>query len=613
MDVKTLRTQLRDADETRRRQTLCSLPLTTDPAIMYVVANHLGDPSPAVCEAAVEVLARCANEPAAAAAALHLRSAEPAEREYARAALERLGRQSVAAVTLLLDDPDRDVRKYAVDIFSRWQIPESLVALLSALHDDDPIVVAAAAEGLGALGQARTVPALAAALQRGPRWVQMAVLPSLGTIGGPEALRVICSATEHSTASPVLAAAAAAAAQAGLADVPRALAFLVGLLSQTQAAWRTVTLESLATLIVRCGESGSFATPLPPSVLQTLLTPGQREAVMAAARPALAAGQPQTRAAAATCLSLLDPAIATDLRPDLARLLADPLPFVRLAAFRAVTALRQMPATELARTAGNEADSPEIRLLAVRRLAEAEFQEPSPDEVAPTLSRIVDEAREPALRAAAACALLRLGGHGGPSTDLGRLAAEDLLTDEAALAEFMACPVPALMPLVLEVWDRAEPEARTFAFEALLPPARASELAQTPHGQGLLIRAAADPQWAIRGHAMRLLAEIPAAWALDLLRRACQDSDSRVRAAALGGLTRAGAADEVAVTEALTDTAAPVRRAGLLAALTLDIAQTSPGFQAGVARAAEDVIHDNHADLVEVGQALLRKLAPCSP
>ena len=304
------------------------------------------------------------------------------------------------------------------------------------------------------------------------------------------------------------------------------------------------------------------------------------------------------------------------MQADLVALRADPLPAVRVAAFQALTALKQMTGANLAEAAGNEAETPEIRLLALHQLAEGAFQTEGSEALAITLSKIVDEAREPVLRAAALCALLQhpvQGSRSGQSSGMALLADEDLLMDEGALVEFAACPIGALLPLILEIWDQAQDEAHALVFEALLPPERAGELVEIPAGQDLLTRALLDPQWAIRAHAVRLVAEQPSAWALDLLRHACHDPEGRVRAAALGGLSGAGAADEAAISQALADTAPAVRRAGLLAALKLADHQTSPDFQAAIVCAVETVIRENHADLVEVGQALLRKLAQCSP
>jgi HEAT repeat protein len=184
---------LRGADGRARRKLLQAVPPSADAAMLAEVAQHLGDPLPEVCEAAVDALARAENETAAQLAAQGLCAADPAERGYALEALVCLGTAALPILERLLQDQDQHLRKYALDALARIRHPGSLPLLCAALEDVDPNVAAAAAEALGALALPDAVPALGSALRRGPDWVRLAALAGLGAIGDEDALHLICS------------------------------------------------------------------------------------------------------------------------------------------------------------------------------------------------------------------------------------------------------------------------------------------------------------------------------------------------------------------------------------------------------------------------------------
>ena len=279
-EAQALRASLGRADENMRRHILYNVPDSQDPELALVVADYLGDPSPAVCEAAVATLARAARG-AAAAAAQHLYALEPAERGYALETLIQLRTHALPTVMALLGDSDRDVRKYAVEALAGIHAANTLPLLTAALQDSDVTVAAAAAEALEALGLPSAIPALASAVEHGSYWLRIAALNSLGIIGGPEALQAICSVSDNYSAT-VLAAAAMAASRASPADTSSAIAFLARLLPQDKTTLREVVVETLGPLLTR----------------NVSLTSEQRKVIAAAAQPALGSPRPTVRAAA---------------------------------------------------------------------------------------------------------------------------------------------------------------------------------------------------------------------------------------------------------------------------------------------------------------------------
>jgi len=119
-----------------------------------------------------------------------LRSEDAALRNLAFDIIVKMGKIALPQVASLINDRDRDVRKFAVDILKMMRVPEVEDLLIKALFDGDNNVAMAAAEALGNAGTQRAVPHLVDCARREP-WLQYAALKSLGEIGGEEALRSI--------------------------------------------------------------------------------------------------------------------------------------------------------------------------------------------------------------------------------------------------------------------------------------------------------------------------------------------------------------------------------------------------------------------------------------
>lgn len=584
-------------DDSARRRMIYELPAPVEPRAALILANYLGDPSPAVCEAVVEILAQASGRYAAEVAAFHLRAAEPAERAYAMEALIRMKERALPALAALLEDPDVDIRKLAVDILAGMRIEAAVPALASALQDGDANVVAAAAEALGMSGLTEAVPALAAAIERGPDWVRVTALSSLGLIGGAHALRIICSPPPQAS-SLVLTAAAAAARWAGLADPRRAVAFLAALMNSDQVGVRGAALESLAPLLTG------------PCVA----SPTAQQIIASVACLMMNASNASVRAAAITCL------VATNapVNPgDLVSLLDDPALPVRRAALEAVSTIEGIAPGALVAVAARDGEDTELRALALHRLAEGPAHY-GDDDIA-TLTAIAYQAREPALRAAAACTLLRHDSKSaGNKAVLAVMTAPEVLDDEAALAEFAACPVPCLISVIADCLMQCDVGQDLPSFGALLPVKRAMELAQCTGGPALLRLALRHPVWTVRAHAIRLICEGGSpqvsqgsgqVWTDELAGRIRHDPDERVRTAAVNTLGRLGHIDADTVLWAMADASPMVRRASFMATLSLDTDRFSAGWQAEVERIARAAVGEDNPEMGALGLELLHRMA----
>ncbi|MDK9717201.1 MAG: HEAT repeat domain-containing protein [Trichlorobacter sp.] len=183
-----------DHDEEQRYrmvQEQRQLPLQKSREILF---NALGDESWRVRKQAVEVLLAARPDQDT----LHqlidlLRDEDNAGLRNATA--ELLVRCGVRVVPILLgylDDPDHDLRKLVVDALGALGGEDAHNGLIRALSDPDNNVAAAAAEGVGVAGNARSVPELLRHLEQNQEsFFRFNALAALGQIGVPGPLPVV--------------------------------------------------------------------------------------------------------------------------------------------------------------------------------------------------------------------------------------------------------------------------------------------------------------------------------------------------------------------------------------------------------------------------------------
>jgi HEAT repeat protein len=127
-------------------------------------------------------------------------------RNSAIEALVRIGGPAVAPLLGVIETPDPDVRKFAVDILGDIRDPGAVPALIGRLSDADENVRVASAEALGKIRDPRAVDALLASLARADEgWLDYAVAEALGAIGDERALGPLLGALGRSSLrEPVL-------------------------------------------------------------------------------------------------------------------------------------------------------------------------------------------------------------------------------------------------------------------------------------------------------------------------------------------------------------------------------------------------------------------------
>lgn len=136
---------------------------------LQAAEQMLASEDPAVVRKGVDTLAELGGEPAASALSTRLRRGLPPQLiEHAVLALERIGKPGAAAVLLELALHRRaPIRKRAIAALGALEIRISQSALLYALDDPSAEVREAAVLALAEIGNARALPPLFAAAERG--------------------------------------------------------------------------------------------------------------------------------------------------------------------------------------------------------------------------------------------------------------------------------------------------------------------------------------------------------------------------------------------------------------------------------------------------------------
>ncbi len=176
--------KLQAQDPSVRRQAAEQLAEGDERAI-YPLIKSLSDPSAGVQDAAMRSLIAVGGEVTAYMVLPLLREGTYL-RNTALIILTRLGAVTVPFLTVLLEDKDPDIRKFAVDLMCDIKEGVEYERLLPMFKDENANVRAAAAKAAGELGCEGAIPSLEEAL-RDEEWVCFYALQSLGELEATEA------------------------------------------------------------------------------------------------------------------------------------------------------------------------------------------------------------------------------------------------------------------------------------------------------------------------------------------------------------------------------------------------------------------------------------------
>ncbi|HAM50337.1 MAG TPA: hypothetical protein DCP92_06440 [Nitrospiraceae bacterium] len=108
--------------------------------------------------------------------------------------LVKLGKQAIPDLMEAFETPNRDVRKFIIDIIGEIKDRNALPLLLKSLKDDDDNVRASAVEQLGQLAEPAVVDELIGILKSGDIWTAFPAADALGRIGDKKAVPALVEA-----------------------------------------------------------------------------------------------------------------------------------------------------------------------------------------------------------------------------------------------------------------------------------------------------------------------------------------------------------------------------------------------------------------------------------
>ncbi len=158
------------------------------------LVKGLTDPSIAVSEACADALINIGGEDIAEQIAPYLASENVRLRNHASEIMNLLGEPAVPVLIEQLKSSNHDVRMFAVDNLVNISSKKSVNALIDILDDENINVAAAAAIGLGKVGNQEHLAILMKYLDS-DIWMKCSVLRGMGFLGNPEAINAILPMT----------------------------------------------------------------------------------------------------------------------------------------------------------------------------------------------------------------------------------------------------------------------------------------------------------------------------------------------------------------------------------------------------------------------------------
>lgn len=120
-------------------------------------------------------------------------------RNSAIEALVRLNKKATPFLIKAFNTPNRDVRKFIIDILGEFKDSRSLPLMLDALKDEDENVRATAIEQIGKAGEPSVVDALIEILEGDDMWTAYPATDALGRIGDRKAIPALIKALDKKT------------------------------------------------------------------------------------------------------------------------------------------------------------------------------------------------------------------------------------------------------------------------------------------------------------------------------------------------------------------------------------------------------------------------------
>ena len=199
--MRELERLLKDADIEVRREALESLRGKKDDTSVKLLLGSMEDASWRVRNAATEILIEGypVEKYVSGLIGLLYRDDNAGARNSAIDALIRLNRKVTPFLIDAFNTPNRDVRKFIIDILGEFQDSRSMPLMLNALKDDDDNVRATAIEHIGRAGESSVIDTLIGIIENGDIWTAFPAVDALGRIGDGKAVPALIKALDKKT------------------------------------------------------------------------------------------------------------------------------------------------------------------------------------------------------------------------------------------------------------------------------------------------------------------------------------------------------------------------------------------------------------------------------
>ncbi len=187
---------LNSADPSVRRDACVSLGEGRSPDSVPPLASMLYDADPGVRESALNGLISIGGRKVAEAVSPLLRAESAVLRNMGIEILELIGPEAFPVIASLLNDPDDDVVKFGVDIIANTREERAIGLLYALISHVNPNVRASVAVCLGKLKAVSSVPVLLTALDDSEEWVRFSAVEGLGLIGDRRSLSALLKLIE---------------------------------------------------------------------------------------------------------------------------------------------------------------------------------------------------------------------------------------------------------------------------------------------------------------------------------------------------------------------------------------------------------------------------------
>ncbi|MFQ5736234.1 MAG: HEAT repeat domain-containing protein [Thermodesulfobacteriota bacterium] len=196
MNDTNVKAMLRDSDPYVRRDACFAVSESRDKGLIPELVNVLRDENPGVKEAALNALISIGGGVVAAAVCPMLRVEDASLRNIAIEILQQVGPEGLDNIATMLDDPDDDVVKFAVDIIAGIKEAEGVRLLSPLVHHRNPNVRGSVAVCLGRIEAEGSSRILLEILNDTEQWVRFSAIEGLGLLRDQIALRPLLDIIE---------------------------------------------------------------------------------------------------------------------------------------------------------------------------------------------------------------------------------------------------------------------------------------------------------------------------------------------------------------------------------------------------------------------------------